>query len=148
MSAMLLVLALLQPAASPVSPAERAAIFKAAGFAPTNGKWLMCDKQTPLELEVRDINGDGRQDAVVMDGGSECYGHTEQGFVLLTKAANGPWTNLYRSPGIPTFLETAYKGWPEIEVGGPGFCFPVVRFDGKTFQNVRTSCEGKPCRRE
>ena len=127
--------------------AERAAIFKAAGFTPTAGKYLMCDGRTPLGLETRDINGDGRLDALVLDGGLECYGSTESGFALLTRSAAGKWIKLHNSPGIPQFLQTHANGWPDLEVGGPGFCFPVLRWTGKAFANHRLQYEGKPCRR-
>lgn len=137
---------LLGLAAAPApANAERAAIFKAAGFAPTAGKHLMCDRRTPLELEVRDINGDGRLDAMVLDGGIMCYGNTGAGFVLLTRSATGKWTKLHASPGIPRFLKTRANGWPDLEVGGPGFCFPVMRWTGTGYENHRKQYQGKPC---
>ena len=44
-----MLLTILLGAALAVTPSrsERAAIFKAAGFVPTTGQYLMCDKQTP-----------------------------------------------------------------------------------------------------
>ena len=139
---------LLGLAAAPApTSAERAAIFRAAGFTPTAGRYLMCDGRTPLGLETRDINGDGRLDALVLDGGLECYGSTEAGFALLTRSAASKWTKLHNSPGIPHFLKTRANGWPDIEVGGPGFCFPVLRWTGKEFANHRLQYQGKPCRR-
>ena len=142
---MLALLIGLAAATAPTS-AERAAIFKAAGFTPTAGKYLMCDGQTPLGLELHDVNGDGRPEAIVLDGGLDCYGSTEAGFVLLTRSAAGKWGKLYDSPGVPTFLKTKANGWPELEVGGPGFCFPVLRWTGRTFARHRMHYEGKPCR--
>jgi hypothetical protein len=129
------------------SRAERVVIFKAAGFTPTTGDYLMCDKETPLGLEVRDINGDGRLDAIVTDGGTECYGDSGTGFTLLTHTAMGKWTKLTASQGIPNFLKTRANGWPELEVGGPGFCFPVLRWTGKAFATHRHHYQGKPCKR-
>ena len=42
---------------------------------------------------------------------------------------------------IPMVLETLKTkgagGWPDIVLGGPGFCFPVVRFNGKAYANHR-----------
>ena len=35
----------------------------------------------------------------------------------------------------------------DLEIGGPGFCFPVLRWTGKTFAVHRQHYEGKPCRR-
>ena len=40
---------------------------------------------------MRDLNGDGRPDAVVTDYGTECFGNTGQGFVIVTKDAAGAW---------------------------------------------------------
>ncbi len=130
-----------------VTGADRVAIFKAAGFAPTAGNYLMCDRRTPLGLEARDINRDGRLDALVIDGGLECYGSTESGFVLLSHSAAGKWVKLHNSPGIPRFLSTRANGWPDLEVGGPGFCFPVLRWTGKEYATHRWQYQGKPCRR-
>ena len=144
MLAMLMTMAL--AAAAVPTTAERAAIFKAAGFKPTAGRYLMCDRRTSLGLEVRDINGDRRPDALVTDGGLECYGSTETGFVLLTKSPQGRWIKLHQSPGVPTFLRTKTNGWPELEVGGPGFCFPVLRWTGKAYVNHRTQYQGKRCK--
>ena len=144
-----MIVALLIGLAATLAPtsAERAAIFRAAGFMPTAGKYLMCDGRTPLGLETRDINGDGRLDALVLDGGLECYGSTESGFALLTRSAAGKWTKLHNSPGIPHFLTTRANGWPDLELGGPGFCFPVLRWTGKAFANHRLQYQGKSCRR-
>jgi hypothetical protein len=82
---------------------------------------------------VRDLNGDGKPEAIVTEGGTACYGNTGQGFHLLTQTGPGAWKVVYSSPGIPEFLATKANGWPEVEVGGPGFCFPILRWDGKTY---------------
>lgn len=146
MSLFLLAILTVQAGGSEVTAAERAAIFKAAGHVPTAGRYLMCDRETPLELETRDINGDGRLEAVVIDGGTECYRNTGAGFTLLTRTAAGRWAVMYESMGIPTFLPSKVGGWPEIEVGGPGFCFPILRWTGKQFVIARHAYEGKACR--
>jgi hypothetical protein len=37
--------------------------------------------------------------------------------------------------GVPTVLKTKRQGWPDIEVGGPGFGkFPVRHWNGKTYK--------------
>lgn len=127
------------PAApAPSNPADREAAFRAAGFPAVRGKHPGCDKRAEATIEIRDLNGDGRPDALVSDYGSECYGSTEQGFVIVTKDAAGTWKKLYASPGIPTFQTTrGAGGWPDIENGGPGFCFPIQRWNGADYVNVR-----------
>ena len=142
--ALLGVLAALAAAAPGAAQAldERAAAFKAAGFTPVRGRYLACDKSQPLEIEVRDLNGDGRPDALITDFGVECFGNTGQGFVLATKDAGGTWRKLYGSAGIPTLLSTrGAGGWPDIENGGPGFCHPVMRWNGRDYVTVRWKAE-------
>jgi len=124
------------PAANNMTVAERAAIFRAAGLKQKGADWVGCDGNTKASIEkddVRDINGDGNLDAVITERGTYCYGHTGQGFHLLTKTPGGGWKVLFQSPGIPDFLKTGANGWPDVRIGGPGFCFPVMRWDGKTY---------------
>lgn len=127
------------PAPAPtIGAADRAAIFRAAGFAPTRGRHLACDTSQEVSLEVRDLNGDGRPDAVATDYGTACFGMTGQGYVLVTKDASGAWRKLFQNQGIPDFQSTrGVGGWPDIVNGGPGFCFPVLRWNGRDYVVVR-----------
>lgn len=126
------------PPPPPGNAADRAAAFRAAGFTPTRGKYLACDPGQELSVEIRDLNGDGRPDAVITNFGSECFGNTGQGFVLVTQEAGGAWKRLYGDKGIPDFLATrGVGGWPDIVNGGPGFCFPVMRWNGQDYAIVR-----------
>lgn len=70
----------------------------------------------------------------MIEGGSYCYGAAGAGFVLLGQQADGGWKRLGGETGIATFLKTkGVGGWPDLEVGGPGFCAPVSRWDGKEY---------------
>lgn len=138
-----------------VSPIESAAIFKAAGFAKRSAQWRSeCGRDDPSAsyepgtiAEYRDINGDGYPDALVTEGGSYCYGNTGTGYWLLSKQTSGIWKLMDRSQGFAEFLKTkGAEGWPDISVGGPGFCFPVMRWNGKTYVLNRNEYEGKRCR--
>lgn len=120
------------------SAVQRAAAFQAAGFRPTRGKYLACDPRAELGIEIRDLNGDGRPDAMITNYGTECFGNTGQGFVLVTQDAGGTWRRLFGSGGMPDFLNTrGVGGWPDIVNGGPGFCFPVLRWNGSDYAIVR-----------
>jgi hypothetical protein len=136
--------------AEPPAGADHAAIYKAAGAVRRGDRWLLCadDPQASGASidEFRDINGDGRPEAVVSEGGTFCYGHTGMGFVLLSQGADGGWTRMSGGIGIPEFLKTTGKdGWPDISVGGPGFCFPVERWNGREYVLHRHEYEGKAC---
>ena len=145
------------PSAVPAqTPAARdAAIFRAAGFTQIRGKWESgCNDPTTgapytpgAIAQVKDLNGDGRPEAVVTEGGSFCYGNTGEAFWLLSQQANGSWKLLFNQTGIAEFLPVkGAGGWPDISIGGPGFCFPVVRWNGSAYVRNRYAYEGKPCR--
>ncbi|WP_229429016.1 hypothetical protein [Massilia sp. ST3] len=139
-------------AAPGLNPADEAAAFKAAGFTLKGKQWRQCEDPTPSytpgELaEVRDLNGDRRPEALITEGGTHCYGHTGAGYTLVSKQADGSWKKLTGGTGMASFLPTKGKdGWPDIEVGGPGFCFPVERWNGKAYVQHRHQYEGKACR--
>lgn len=154
-----LIAALLAPmpalAQARLSPSDEAAAFRAAGFTRVGTQWKACESgsdspsYTPGAVDVvRDINGDGLIDALISEGGAMCYGMAGQSFWLVSKQANGSWRLIANQIGIPTFLpRRAASGWPDIEIGGPGFCFPVHRWNGRSYEVSRFQYEGKPCRR-
>lgn len=134
-----------------LSPADRVAVFKAFGAVQRGGKWIACTEDPYGGAagigEVRDLNGDGRLEVVVTGDGTFCYGHAGTGYGLLSKQANGGWKLMDEGNGIPEFLKTRGKdGWPDISVGGPGFCFPVLRWNGSTYDVHRHEYEGKACK--
>lgn len=140
-----------QPAPAKLNATDRTAVFKAAGAVQRGGKWVICTDDPRAEgasiEQVQDLNGDGRPEAVVSEGGTYCYGFTGMGFQLLSKQPNGGWRKMAGDIGIPEFLKTkGAGGWPDISVGGPGFCFPVQRWNGRAYVLHRYQYEGKPCR--
>lgn len=128
-------------AAAGVTAADRTAAMRAAGFVSKRGKWLGGDGECEAAIEpkdVRDLNGDGRQEIVITETGTFCYGNTGQGFYIMERTPAGPWRTFFASQGIPEFQATKGSGgWPDIELGGPGFCFPVVRYNGKDYVKNR-----------
>jgi hypothetical protein len=138
-------------APSDLSDADRVAVFKAAGAVHRADKWIICGDDPEASGasidEVRDLNGDGQPEAVVSEGGSFCYGFTGTGFQLLSRQADGHWNRITGDIGIPEFLKTrGVGGWPDISIGGPGFCFPVQRWNGTEYVVQRHEYEGKACK--
>ena len=127
-----------QAAPIELSTAERAAAFQAAGFRHWPQGWTRCQEDPSAShmwgtLEVADLNGDGAPEAWIREGSTFCYGNTAEAFVLLTRKPAG-WTVLLDEVGLASELKTKSNGWPDIEVGGPGFGpFPVYRFNGASY---------------
>jgi len=142
--------------AAPVAPAGRdAAIFRAAGFRQTRRGWESgCDDPTAGSSyeagkveQTKDLNGDGRPEALVTEGSGYCYGNTGTAFWLVGQQADGSWKLIYNEVGIAEFLPTkGVAGWPDVSVGGPGFCFPVMRWNGTAYKFNRNAYEGKACK--
>jgi hypothetical protein len=132
---------------------EQAAIFKAAGFAKRGNEWRSdcgdpgTDTYASGAIDLyKDVNGDGRPEAIVTEGSAYCYGNTGTAFWLLARQPNGAWKLVTHDIGIPQFLKTkGTDSWPDISIGGPGFCLPVQRWNGKAYVLHRKEYEGRPC---
>ena len=131
---------------------DDAAAFKAAGFRLQDDGWHACDDPgtaayLPGQIEqVADLNGDGAPEAVITESSSYCFGAAGVGYYLVSSNAAGAWKLIDQGEGFATFLSTRGAGnWPDLEVGGPGFCFPVLRWDGVAYQPNRREYQGKPC---
>lgn len=127
-----------QAAPIELSTPERAAAFQAAGFRHWPQGWTRCLEDESAShmwarLEVADLNGDGAPEAWIREGSTVCYGATGEATVLLTRKPAG-WSVLLDEVGIAAERKTRMKGWPDIEVGGPGFEKPpLYRFDGTKY---------------
>ena len=126
--------------AASFSNAERAAIFKAAGFKLVGGKQVRCTvditaSYMPGVIEAEDLNGDGKKEAFVRESSLFCYGNTAEAFVLVGQDAKGEWKVLLDQVGMALVLDTkSMSGWKDIEVGGPGLGpFPQFRHNGTRY---------------
>ena len=127
--------------------------FHAAGFKLVNDtEWRACDdpgtaSYLPGQIEqIADLNGDGAPEAVITESSAYCFGAAGTGYYLVSSDSAGKWRLIDSGEGFATFLKTrGADNWPDLEVGGPGFCFPVLRWDGKAYVPNRREYEGKPC---
>lgn len=131
--------ALASAVAEELSAMDRDAIFTAAGFTKKDDQFKRCADDTsasymPGQIELDDLNKDGRPEVWVKESSTFCYGGTAEAFVLLTKSPSGAWLKILDQVGVPLPHETMSNGWPDIEVGGPGGGpFPIYRFNGKEY---------------
>jgi hypothetical protein len=139
--------------AASLAPADEAAAFAAAGFTRVGGQWRACEDpdspsyQAGAIEQVVDLNGDGRPEAIIAEHSGYCYGMQGSGYMLVSKQAGGGWTLVTSGSGMLTPLESrGAGGWRDLEIGGPGFCFAVQRWNGSAYVLHRWEYEGKACK--
>jgi hypothetical protein len=135
-----------------LSPADEAGAFSAAGFTRADGQWRSCDdpgtaSYAPGAIEqVADLNGDGQPEAILSESSLFCYGTQGAGYAIVSKQADGTWKLITSGSGMPSPLASkGTGGWPDLEIGGPGFCFAVERWNGSEYVLNRHEYEGKAC---
>ncbi|GAA4722576.1 hypothetical protein H9L13_10755 [Sphingomonas lutea] len=135
------------------SPEEQAEMYGVAGFVRVGDAWRTpdCRGLEGASYSPGTIDSYGFRlnlaEAVISEGSAVCYGLTGSRFWFLAKSPAGKWRVMASEIGLPDFLETSgTDGWPDIQVGGPGFCFPVLRWDGTAYRPHRHQYEGKACK--
>lgn len=145
---------------SALSAQERAAVMHAAGFVSPqpDSHWTWRDPEDAENIcegvwaeieEVRDLNGDGRPEAVVKADGDQCWG-MNQHFVSVLHRTNEGWRSLigfqarFANYGFHSRRGVA---WPDIEIanGDETGCVGFQRWNGQTYIDGGTSDEGGIC---
>jgi hypothetical protein len=131
--------------------AETDAMFAVAGGVRRGKDWALCREDPKAKLRIdlqRDVNGDGIKDVIVVEDSARCYGAAGTSFVLLAGQSRGKWRKMLGSPGVAEVLDQrrGANNWPDISINGPGFCFPVLRWNGRAYMLHRREYLGKPCR--
>ena len=90
------------------------------------------------DVTAKDLNGDGQAEVILLGGNTCTSGGNGSSLWLLTKSADGAWqTHLGFTAGAYTLLAEKSQGFPDIRVGGMGWCEGVWRWDGKTYQHLK-----------
>jgi hypothetical protein len=138
-TALLTVAGAIRAAPGPVQDAD-AAVRAATKGAMKPGKGKMndrdCGMQVEYEAEAVDLNGDGQLEVLTKKHGV-CFGMAGVEMNLYIRAQDGAWKPQFGFPGEPKLLKTKSHGFPDIEVLGPGQCFPVWRYDGNAYQVIK-----------
>lgn len=100
-----------------------------------------------LPYEIKDINGDAVNELIVRQqasGAASCFGHAGSVISLLISDGKGGWQDAFGFPGSDlAFHPRTDSSWPDIEILGPGFCFPVWRYHEGSYGIWRTCEDGK-----
>ena len=91
------------------------------------------DGKLEQTTEVKDINGDGVEEIILVEtseiGSTNCFGRAGQISTLLMSDGAGKWRTAIGDNVAASFnfLKRSDSSWPDVEIGGAGFCHPVWR---------------------
>jgi hypothetical protein len=125
-----------------LTDAEQRQIFAALDLAvASDGKSLVdtvCGQPASAVVELRDMNGDGRDEVLVIYGNSCVSGFTGSSVVLFIQDEGKKYQQNLGFPGASADPKAEKsKGYPDLVIGGPGFCFPVWRWNGTAYAFLR-----------
>ena len=99
------------------------------------------------EVVQQDLNGDGVTEVLVyttIDGASVCIGRAGQDVTLLISDGSGGWqANFGFDAHSLNYMDRDESDWPDIEIIGPGFCFPIWRYHDGAYGIWKTCEDGR-----
>ena len=130
------------PDSTTIPEADQRAIFESLGYVVsadgTSLEAVDCGAIFARATEA-DLNGDGVVEVFVLGGNSCTSGMDGSTITLWIKNADGGYAmNLGFPGGGWTVLETVSMGYPDLAIGGAGFCEAVWRWDGTSYQQHGT----------
>lgn len=100
-----------------------------------------------FDTEVRDLNGDGIDEVVAFSGSSGksvCFGQSGRDVHLLIRDDAGRWQSSFGFDAHSLrYIDRTGSDWPDIEIGGPGFCFPIWRYQDGAYGIWKTCEDGE-----
>ena len=99
-------------------------------------KTFMIDEYTvSVSVFPTDMNKDGVEEVFVVLGSGALFGNTGEAGLLFLKDKSG----IYQQEpdiggGRPGLMRTKNLGFNDLYIGGPGFEFPLYRWDGKKYK--------------
>ena len=132
--------------AGKLTAAEQSQVFAALDLAVAgDGKSFVdkvCGQPAGAEVELRDMNGDAQDEVLVIYGNTCVSGAAGSSVVLFIKDAAGKYQTNLGFPGASADPKAEKsKGYPDLVIGGPGFCFPVWRWNGKAYDYLRDDAQ-------
>ena len=135
-----------------IPEADQRAIFESLEYSVSaDGTSLEVVDCGPIYARAReaDLNADGVVEVFVLGGNTCTSGMDGSTITLWIRNADGSYAmNLGFPAGGWTVLETSNMGYPDLAIGGAGFCEAVWRWDGSSYQQHGTreteagGCEG------
>jgi hypothetical protein len=140
--------------AGSLTKAEQAAIAKQLDVkvAPDGKSFVdtVCGEPAAADVELSDMNGDGASEALVTYGNSCLSGMAGSTVVLFVKKPGGAYAANLGFPGvIAERRPPGHQGYADLLIGGPGFCFPLWRWNGSEYAPLKNEpqepggCDGR-----
>lgn len=125
---------------------EKIQIFKLTGWTnhPDEGHFQLGDdelsKDYPFRAEVYpvDFNNDGEEEVFISYGNTFTSGRAGSSIMLLIPTVRGYKKNFDFEGLVPgALLPYISPDYPELLIGGPGFSFPIWKWDGQEYRYRR-----------
>lgn len=125
-----------------LTTAEKAQVFERSGLILSADKKQFAiagdpaSGENPFDAKVfpTDINNDGKEEIFIIFGNSYTSGDIGTNVLLFIKDKAGKYqSNFGFSGASPDILPTKNLGYPDLLIGGPGFEFPIWRWNGKEY---------------
>ncbi len=106
-------------------------------------QFTLGDKESaefPFDVSVfpTDLNKDGKEELFLIFGNTFTSGNTGSNAVAYIRDKTGKYiANLGFPAATPEALTTSNLGYPDLLITGPGFEFPVWRWNGKEYAFYR-----------
>lgn len=122
---------------------ERVALYQGLGLKlDSTGKGFLdtsCDQPADAVVTFSDWNGDGHKEILVIFGNTCTSGMAGSSAVLFIKDSAGQYQpNLGFPASSAEPQSTSNQGYPDLLVGGPGFCFPLWRWTGTAYDYLKS----------
>jgi hypothetical protein len=98
----------------------------------------VCGAPIQAAVQVRDLNGDGRAEVMVVVESLCLYGGTGAGTTLFVLDEEGSYRPNLGFPGhVVEVLDRRRDGFPDLLVGGMSDCFAVWGWNGRAYEHLR-----------
>lgn len=125
-----------------LSAAERELIFKSLWLAvDSTGTGFVdqsCGQPADAVVTFSDLNHDGQKEVLVIFGNTCTSGMAGSSALLFIKDSAGTYQPNLGFPAASADPQpTSDLGYPDLLIGGPGFCFPTWRWNGTTYEYLK-----------
>jgi hypothetical protein len=124
---------------SKLTPAQKNLLYKKLGLQLADDRkgFRMDGFAVGAKAYSLDLNKDGVEEVFVIMHGL-LFGNTGQGVALFTKSNQQPYEHQAEvAGGIAVILDTQTNGYPDLVIAGPGFEFPLYKWNGKSYVYTR-----------